>query len=76
MYACNSSRSLPIELRFIGLRMVEGIWASLGVGMGLMWGVGMGLERNIFAVEVGGAGIGRSLETRALIVSPVGLEAF
>ena len=76
MYACNSSLTLAIESRFIGSGMVEGIGAALGVDMGLMWGVGMGLEGKIFEVEVGGTVICRGLNTAALVVSPVGMGSF
>ena len=44
--------------------------------MGLMWGVGMGVEGNIVEVEVGGTVIGKGLETAAPVVSPVDLDAF
>ena len=61
--------------RFIGSDLVEGIGAALQVGMGLMRGVGMGFEGNIVGVKVGGAVLGRGLESAALSVSPMDLQA-
>ena len=61
MYACNISRSLAKESRFIGSGTVEGIGAALGAGMGLMWGISMGLQGNIVEVEVRRTVIGRVL---------------
>ena len=75
MYACNSSPSLAMESRFIGLGTEGGIGAALGVGMELMWGVGMALDENVIWVEVGGTIMGRGLETAAPVVSPVGRGA-
>ena len=43
--------------------------------MGLLCGVGIGLEKKV-GVEVGGTIIGRSLETTGPIVSDVVLDAF
>ena len=76
MYACNSSRSLAIQLRLIDSRTVEGIGAALGVDMGLICDVGMGIEGSIVEVEVGGTAIGSGPETAALVVSPVIMDAF
>ena len=72
----NSSRSLAMVSRFNGSGVLEGIGAALRVGMGLMWGVGMGFERNIVGVAVGGSVTRRRFETAAPVVSPIGLEAF
>ena len=76
MYARSSSGSLAIVLRFIDSGKVEGIGAAVGVGMRLTCGVGTRSEGNIVEVEVGGTIIGKSLETAAPVVSPIGLNAF
>ena len=43
---------------------------------GLTCGVGIGFERDIVEVEVGGPIMGRGLQTAAPVVSPIGLDAF
>ena len=59
-----------------GSGTVKAMGAAPGVGMGLTFGVVIGLEGNVVEVEVGGTIIGRGLETTEPVVSGAVRHAF